>query len=84
MTKKSAQRKRVGIEEDVLKSLKKLCIDNDISLNGLFKRVVAYQNLTGRLLSLPEEANDEILLDISMMDTLLPLWMNNVGENFGL
>jgi len=82
--KNAPPRKRVGIEGEVLKELKKLCIDNDIKLSGLFKRVAIYQNLTGRLLSLPEEANDEILLNSSMMDTLLPSWLNNVGENFDM
>lgn len=79
---KKENRTRIGIEKDTLKELKKLCVAKDVTLEGFFKRVVLYPDLTEKLLSFPDEVSMEMLLDTSTVTKHLPLWMDNLRGNF--
>lgn len=80
--KQKGGRERILIQKGVLEELKKICKGKNESLDGLFKRLVLYSNMTDQLLSFPDEINQSMIIDALTFEQEMPYWMNNIRENF--
>lgn len=79
---KNQSKTRVPIKNEDLKALKQLCKKSDVSLDGLFQRLILYPNLTEQLLQFPSEITIPMVVDMATVQQKLPEWMNNIRENF--
>jgi len=73
---------RIGIDSAVLDGLKTLCKDHNVDLKGMFKRLLVYSNLTGRILSFPAAVTTEMYMDTITVMGYLHDWINNLSNNF--
>lgn len=74
--------KTISVNISDYKVLKGICAKYKLSIRDLLHRLAIYPEFTKNALQLPPEITLEAISNVATMDKLLPMWLENIRNNF--
>lgn len=71
-----------NLDEIDWRTLQSIRKKSDLTWREFIHQLVTYPELTEQAMRLPSEINDRMLVDTNTLHNLLPMWMDNIRDNF--